>query len=174
MMSRTIGYILAGAVFWLAIGLVAYYAFTSGGLAHRGDYRLGATFDQVDGLTVGAPVYLAGVKIGEVTRLTLDPRSYRPKITFGIRSGIRLPTDSGALVMSDGVLGGKFVRIEPGSDDAFMKPGDDFQFVQDSVIVEQLLERVVVTAERRRKAAGPADDKKPGKTDPPLPNKKER
>lgn len=161
MISRTTGFVLAGAAFWGVLGLVAFYAFSSGGLAQRGDYAVSATFDQVDGLSVGSPVYLAGVKIGEVTRLSLDARNHRPTVRFGIRSGIRLPTDSGALIMSDGLLGGKFVRVEPGSDDTYMKAGDSFQFVQDAVIVEQILERIVVTAEARRKAARDASpDKK--------------
>ena len=153
MISRTTGFVLAGAAFWVALGLAAYYAFSSGGLATRGDYRLSATFDQVDGLSVGSPVYLAGIKIGEVTRLTLSDKTYRPTVRFGIRAGVKLPADSGALIMSDGLLGGKFVRIEPGSDETYMKPGDSFQFVQDAVIVEQILERIVVSAEARRKAA---------------------
>jgi phospholipid/cholesterol/gamma-HCH transport system substrate-binding protein len=173
MMSRTTGYVLAGAGVWLAIGLIAFYAFTSGGLAQRGGYAVVATFDQVDGLSLGAPVYLAGVKIGEVTRMRLDAKSYRPTVTLGIREGVRLPEDSGALIMSDGILGGKFVRIEPGSETAHMKPGDAFQIVQDSVIVEQLLERIVVTAEARRKAAAAPDGKDPGNDAPaPAPDRK--
>lgn len=151
--SRSGRFIFAGIALWVAIGALAYYAFSSGGLANRGDYQLKATFDQVDGLAVGAPVQLAGIKIGEVTRMTLDPKTYRPTVTFGIRGSVRLPEDSGALVMSDGLLGGKFVRIEPGSESSFMKPGDRFQFVQDSVIVELLLERIVQGAEARRRAA---------------------
>lgn len=166
MMSRTVRHMLVGAGVWLAVGLVAYYAFASGGLARRGDFQVSAVFDQVDGLSAGAPVYLAGIKIGEVTRMEVNAKTFRPTVTFGIRAGVRLPTDSGVLIMSDGLLGGKFVRIEPGSDDTYMKTGDRFQFIQDAVVVEQLLERIVVTAEARRRSAQTPREKTPNGKSP--------
>jgi phospholipid/cholesterol/gamma-HCH transport system substrate-binding protein len=145
--------IAAGAI--ALFGLVAVVAWASARGATgtlRGHYLLHAQFDQIDGLVVGSPVQLAGLKIGAVAATTLDRQNLKPGVTLAIREGTRIPVDSAALILSDGVLGGKFVRIDPGADDAYLAPGQRFRHVQDSVIVERLLEKIVRAAEAKRGA----------------------
>jgi len=142
--------ILVGAVVVFALAVFLVYAFASGKSARAG-YVLNARYDQVDGLTVGSPILLAGVKIGEVNEMRLDPASRKPIVGMLIDRAIKLPKDTAAMVLSDGVLGGKFVKLVPGAEDEFMKSGEQFQYVQDSVIVEELLDMIVRRAEARRK-----------------------
>jgi phospholipid/cholesterol/gamma-HCH transport system substrate-binding protein len=156
-----------GAVAVLAAALALWIA-SAGGKAARASsgYTLVARFDQVDGLTVGNPVFLAGIQVGAVLRIELAPGSFKPVVTLSVRRGIAVPTDSAVLVMSDGVLGGKFLRIEPGAETEAMKPGDRFQTVQDSVIIEVLLQKIIQGAEARRRGQEPekrpdAPEKKP-------------
>lgn len=160
---------MIGAVAVLAAA-IALWAASAGGKAARASdgYLLTARFDQVDGLTVGSPVFLAGIQVGSVVRIELAPGSFKPVVTLSVRRGLKVPNDSAVLVMSDGVLGGKFLRIEPGAesdDDKQMKPGDRFQTVQDSVIIEVLLQKIIQGAEARRRGQEPpkpdAPEKKP-------------
>jgi phospholipid/cholesterol/gamma-HCH transport system substrate-binding protein len=151
-MPRPLAEIAAG---FAALGLVGL-ALALAAKGERGaedGYRVSARFGQVDGLAVGNPVFLAGVKVGAVTALALDPAGLKPVVTMTVRRGTSIPVDSGALVVSDGVLGGKYVKIEPGSEAATMKDGARFAVVQDAVVVEQLLDKIVAAAEARRAKA---------------------
>lgn len=160
---------VVGAAAMVVIAGALWLASAGGKAAQASDgYLVTGRFDQVDGLSVGNPVYLAGIQVGTVRRIDLAPGTLKPLVTFTLRRGIPIPADSAALVMSDGVLGGKFVRIEPGSETEPMKPGDRFQMVQDSVIVEQILEKIVLGAEGRQGK----DSKNPGAPDKTPPEKK--
>lgn len=149
---------IVGGVAMLAAALALWLASAGGKAAQASNgYVLTARFDQVDGLTVGSPVFLAGIRVGSVLKIELAPGTLKPLVSLSVRRDIALPADSAALVMSDGVLGGKFVRIEAGSETETMKPGDRFSIVQDSVIVEQILQKIVQGAEARRRG----EEKKP-------------
>jgi phospholipid/cholesterol/gamma-HCH transport system substrate-binding protein len=159
----------------LALGAVALglWLVSAGGKAAeaRGGYLLTARFGQVDGLTTGNPVYLSGINVGSVVKIELAPNSLKALVTIRVRRGLAVPADSALLVMSDGVLGGKYLRIEAGSETETLKPGARFDIVQDSVIVEQILQKIVQGAEARRRGEEPkpeapkkdeAPEKKPG------------
>jgi len=162
-----------GAVAVVAAALALWLASAGGKAARGGDgYLLTARFDQIDGLAVGSPVFMSGIQVGAVVTIDLAPGTLKPLVTLSVRRGLVVPADSAALVMSDGVLGGKFLRIEPGSETEAMKPGERFTIVQDSVIVEQILQKIVQGAEARRRGEEPPKDEKPTpekKPDAPAP-----
>jgi phospholipid/cholesterol/gamma-HCH transport system substrate-binding protein len=138
----------AAAIVLLLAGLA--WASTGSRSTVSGGYLVSARFSAADGLTIGSPVQLAGVKVGAVTRLELDRAGMRPVVTMAITRGVRIPADSAILILSDGVLGGKYLRIEPGAEDRMLAAGEEFPTVQDSVIMEQILEKIVRGAEARR------------------------
>jgi phospholipid/cholesterol/gamma-HCH transport system substrate-binding protein len=139
-----VGAVVCGVIVLLIVGGV------SGGFAAtRAGYVVTARFDQADGLAVGNPVYLAGVQVGKVSAMRLDPKTLQPIVDMRIDDGIEIPIDSAAMILSDGVLGGKFIKIEPGIETSYLKPGGRFDYVQDSVIVEELLQQIVNSAEKR-------------------------
>lgn len=154
----------------LFVAAIALWLVSAGGKAAeaRGGYTLTARFDQVDGLSIGNPVFVAGIQVGKVLKIELAPGTLKPLVTISVQRGIAVPTDSALLVMSDGVLGGKFLRIEAGSETEALKPGERFQTVQDSVIVEQILKKIVQGAEARRRGDEPTKDT-PKKDEPPGP-----
>ena len=152
-----------GAGVFLVIALLVGWASGGGKRATADGYVLSATFDQVDGVTVGTPVQLAGVQIGRVAAVRLNPKSLKPILTLAIQYKIGVPVDSAAMILSDGVLGSKFIRIEPGSEDDMMAPGGAFEFAQSSVILELVLERVVNMAEERMRPTKKAPPKNGGK-----------
>jgi phospholipid/cholesterol/gamma-HCH transport system substrate-binding protein len=141
--------VLVGAAVCVVIALLVAGGVSGGFGGSSSGYTLTARYDQADGLAVGNPVHLAGVEIGKVSAMRLDPKSLRPIVEFRIEDTARIPRDSAAMILSDGVLGGKFVKIEPGVENEYLKPGDRFEFVQDSVIVEELLAKIVDAADRR-------------------------
>ena len=161
---------VVGTVALLAAAIGLWLVSAGGKAAEaRGSYALTARFDQVDGLATGNPVYLAGIQVGSVVKIELAPNSLKPLVTISVRGGLAIPADSALLVMSDGVLGGKFVRIEAGSETEVLKPGGRFETVQDSVIVEQILQKIVQGAEARRRGEEPAKDA-PKKNEAPRPD----
>jgi phospholipid/cholesterol/gamma-HCH transport system substrate-binding protein len=141
--------ILVGTLVLIVFALFIVYAFTGTSLAAKEGYPVTAEFGQVDGLNVGSQVTIAGLKVGQVTKLDLDPNGLRPVVTMIIDRSIKLPTDSSARVATDGLLGGKFIKIDPGGDEEDIQPGGHIEYVQDAVIVERLLQKIVNDAEAR-------------------------
>ncbi len=134
------GIVLAGA---LAFGL---YTLQVTGLelgGQSGGYDLHASFRSAEGIGAGTDVRLAGVKIGSVTGVQLDPQTYRAETTVTIRDGVEIPDDSAILVASEGLLGGSFVEISPGGSPFFYAPGDEIVDTQGSVSLISLLMKFV-------------------------------
>lgn len=138
---------VGGAVLATAIAFVIYAGQATGvGQASTG-YPLTASFRSVEGVTIGTDVRLAGVKIGTVTEMTLNPDTYRADTGFTIRDGVVIPDDSAAVVSSEGLLGGNFVEILPGGSPFFYEAGDEIVDTQGSVSLIQLLLRFVTGGE---------------------------
>ena len=150
-MSRETLHILVGAAV-LLIAPLLFVAFLSGDArtsAAEG-YELTARYNRVDGVTIGTDVLLAGAPVGKVTRQEFDPETLQAVLTFTLLDDIRLPIDTAALIVSDGLLGGKFIKLDPGGAEEMLVAGDSFDYVQDAIIVEALLEKVVLWAEAKR------------------------
>jgi phospholipid/cholesterol/gamma-HCH transport system substrate-binding protein len=156
--------ILVGTLVLIVFALFIVYAFTGRALAGKEGYPITAEFGQVDGLAVGSQVTIAGLPVGQVTKLDLDPQAMRPIVTMIIDRSIKLPTDSSARVATDGLLGPKFIKIDPGGDEEMIAPGGRIEYVQDAVIVERLLQKIVKDAEARHdaRARGGGAGKKSG------------
>lgn len=114
-------------------------------------YDLQAVFNRTDGLAVGAPVRLSGMPVGQVVEQVLDD-GYRAHVTLRINGGLQLPEDSSAVIETDGLLGGKYIELQPGADDDMLPPGGRIVYTQDSVVIEDLLARIVAQAKARRPA----------------------
>jgi phospholipid/cholesterol/gamma-HCH transport system substrate-binding protein len=115
-------------------------------------YDVYATFAHIDGLEIHADVRLAGIRVGEVAEDSFLPATDQARIRMVIEPGYDIPSDSAAIVASDGLFGGKFIKIDPGGDPAPLKAGQSFAYVQDSVDFWRLLQRVVAGAEAQHKA----------------------
>lgn len=150
-LSTEILHSIVGAVVILALAGYMAYGYTTNvrGAAPSDSYPLTAEFRSVDGITEGSRVKLAGVTVGQVTRLEFRPETNGAVLHMRIRNGIDIPYDSVAMIVSDGVFGDKFVKVAPGGDFDMLLPGEEFEFVQDSLILEELLERVILAAEAR-------------------------
>jgi phospholipid/cholesterol/gamma-HCH transport system substrate-binding protein len=143
-MAESKAEILAGAaVLAAAVGFLVYAGQQAGLSRDSGSYSLSASFRSVEGITVGTDVRLAGVKVGTVTALTLNPGTFFADATISVQQGILLPDDSAILVSSEGLLGGNFVEIQPGGSPDNLAPGDEIEDTQGSVSLITLLMKFV-------------------------------
>ena len=133
--------ILAGAgVLAAAIGFLVYAGQETGFTARdTGSYELTASFRSVEGVTVGTDVRLAGVKVGTVTALALNPETFFADATLSVQQNVLLPDDSAALVSSEGLLGGNFVELVPGGSLDNLSPGAEIEDTQGAVSVISLM-----------------------------------
>jgi phospholipid/cholesterol/gamma-HCH transport system substrate-binding protein len=136
--------ILTGAaVLAVAIGFAVYAAQGAGLTGDAGTYPLTASFRSVEGITVGSDVRLAGVKVGTITDLTLNPQTFFADASLQIRNDVLLPTDSAILVSSEGLLGGNFIEILPGGALENLEPGGEIEDTQGAVSLISLLLKFV-------------------------------
>ncbi|SEL23361.1 phospholipid/cholesterol/gamma-HCH transport system substrate-binding protein [Roseovarius azorensis] len=139
--------LVGGVVLAVAIGFLVYAGNTTGMTRAGAEYTLSASFRSADGVSVGTDVRLAGVKVGRVTRLDLDPETYRASAFFTVQDRIRVPDDSAVSISSEGLLGGNFVEILPGGSPFHFEPGDEIEFTQGSVSLVSLLMKFVAGGE---------------------------
>ena len=131
--------VFAGVV---TVVLVLILAYSYGGSRVKptvGAYTLMAKFNWIDGLIDGAEVFLAGVKVGTVVDRRIDAETYNAIVSMSVANGVKLSVDTVAGIASEGVLGGKYVRLEPGTEKTYLKPGEaiaktkDFRSLEDQV-----------------------------------------
>ncbi|MBD9527952.1 MULTISPECIES: outer membrane lipid asymmetry maintenance protein MlaD [Paracoccus] len=132
-----------------AILLIAggFLFWSTAGNAHRGiggeNYELRAAFPNVDGIEVGTDVRVAGVKVGRVSAVELNPATYLAEARLRIPGDIKLPTDSAALIQTDGLLGGSYIELQPGGAADNLAPGDEIEDVQGAVSLLSLMMKFV-------------------------------
>lgn len=102
-------------------------------------YPLHASFRSVEGITLGTDVRMAGVKIGTVTEISLNPQTFFADTTVTVKKGVDLPDDSQILVASEGLLGGAFIEILPGGSLTNLAAGDEILDTQGAVSTLGLL-----------------------------------
>jgi phospholipid/cholesterol/gamma-HCH transport system substrate-binding protein len=111
------------------------------GLGDNG-YRLTAGFEQVGGLKPGAPVSMSGVTIGRVESIGYDFTEYKARVVLRIDGRYdRIPEDSDASIFTAGLLGGQYVGIVPGGSETFFTDGDQIEFTQSAIVLENLISK---------------------------------
>ncbi|MFV0336373.1 MAG: outer membrane lipid asymmetry maintenance protein MlaD [Tropicimonas sp.] len=147
-MSDSRAEILAGgATLAVAAAFVIYAAQGSGMAAAPGSYELSASFRSVEGIAPGTDVRMAGVRIGTVTGLALNPETFRADLTMSVADTLELPEDSSVAISSEGLLGGNFVELVPGGSPFTLAPGDEIQDTQGALSLLALLAKFVSSSE---------------------------
>ncbi len=146
MRGRSLAEVLTGAVVLLiAAGFLFYAVVHSGRASMAGGYSLTARFDRIDGLPPGADVRVAGVKVGSVTDMRIDPQNFLAVVTMRISDAIKLPRDSSARILSEGLLGGNYIALEPGGDEATLQPGQAIPNTQSAMNLVDLIGKFIFT-----------------------------
>lgn len=127
---------------FLVIGVAAvfvFFAYETAQVKAVQGYTVTADFFRAGGLTAGSDVRISGIKVGAVTGSRLDRETYDAVVTMSIASDVRLPEDTAAVIGSEGILGGRYVRLEPGDSETMIEPGGriaetrDFKSLEDQV-----------------------------------------
>ena len=128
-----------GAVVLLVAGVFVFFAYDMAQVKAVEGYEVTALFYKIGGLNEGSDVRISGIKVGTVIDHELDSESYDARVRMTITREIKLPVDTVASIASEGLLGGKYVRLEPGTDKSFIKDGGiitktkDFRSLEDQV-----------------------------------------
>ena len=135
-------FMIAGllSIFWLVTEL--------GGVAAVGNetYTLRARFVSASGLKPGADVELAGVVVGQVTRVSYIADDYEAEVELAITKDAILQDDAIASIRSTGIIGGKFLKITPGGSDIILVENDEIRETESSVNFEELLSKYIFSS----------------------------
>ena len=142
-MSRNIIETGMGAVVILVAAVFLVFSYSVSDLRPAQGYDVIAKFNAIDGLTVGSDVRVAGVKIGTVVGERIDQKEYRAVVTMKIDHNIELPDDTAVRISSSGILGGKYVKLEPGSSKKFVSNDGELTNTKDVISLEELLGKVI-------------------------------
>ena len=135
---------LVGVFVLIGLAAIAYLSIALGGASYRGPGGLDliVTFDQVGGLKSRSRVVVGGVKVGQISGISLD-EDLRARVVLDIDERLELPTDTSAAILTSGVLGNQYIELEPGGEEAILKSGDEIEFTQSALILEQMISRLV-------------------------------
>ncbi len=135
---------LVGVFVLMGLAAIAYMSVALGGASYRGPggLQLIVTFDQVGGLKPRSRVVVGGVKVGQISGISLD-ENLRARVVIDIDERLELPTDTSAAILTSGVLGNQYIELEPGGEEAILKSGDEIEFTQSALILEQMISRLV-------------------------------
>lgn len=137
---------IVGVFVLVGILCLAYLSIKLGKMELLGgdNYQVIAEFNSVSGLKEGASVEIAGVEVGRVDRITLDPaKGYLAKVYLQINSATKLSDDTIASVRTRGIIGDKFILLKPGGSDTMLANGGRIRDTESAVDFEQLLSEYI-------------------------------
>jgi phospholipid/cholesterol/gamma-HCH transport system substrate-binding protein len=137
--GRNIVETIVGALVLLVAGVFVFYAFAKSDRGGPSGYEILARFDRIDGLKRGADVTVSGVKVGSVTGFELDRKTYQAVVRMSVASNVELPIDTNAKVISESLLGGMVVVLEPGGDKQLIKNGGEIDKTQGAIPLSELI-----------------------------------
>ncbi|HUK10849.1 MAG TPA: outer membrane lipid asymmetry maintenance protein MlaD [Stellaceae bacterium] len=162
-MGRNAVETMMGAVVLVVAALFLFFAYTTSQVQSGGGYSLTARFDHVDGVRDGTDVRLSGIKVGSVLSQTLEPKTFVAVLRLNIDRGIQLPTDSVVTITSSGLLGDKYLSIEPGNEDKMIQPGGEITHTQSAMSLESLIGQVIFSAGKKDSGEGGGNASAPPK-----------
>jgi phospholipid/cholesterol/gamma-HCH transport system substrate-binding protein len=170
-MRRNLIETVLGGVVLLVAALFLVFAYSNASLRTVSGYDLVAKFDRIDGLNLGSDVRVSGIKVGTITSQDIDPQTYLAVVHFTVDPRIKLPVDSAAEVVSESLLGSKYLSLVPGADSKMLQPGQEIRFTQSPINLESLVGQFIFSGkggagggadESGKESAPPPDEKKSG------------
>lgn len=145
-MGRNLIETVMGAVVLLVTAIFLFFAWDMAQVRAVQGYDVKAVFFRVGGLTAGSDVRIAGIKVGTVDEIHLDPQTYDAVVVMNIRSDIHVPNDTSATISAEGLLGGKYVRLEPGKASEMLAAGDSIENTHDYRALEDQVGEIIFLA----------------------------
>ena len=138
-MQKNIVETLIGAVVLFVAVFFLLFAYKSSNISNGDGYAITAKFDNASGVSLGSDVRIGGIKVGVVSTLGLDKTTYQALVTMQIHKTTLVPKDSSASIVGDGLLGGKYVQLIPGGDEAMLEAGGTINYTQSAVNLEEMI-----------------------------------
>lgn len=142
-MGRSLLETVMGAVVLGVALFFAFFVYDQRTVSTADGYAVNAAFSDVSGVSPGSEVRLGGIKVGTVTSMHLENETYRPMLGMHVRNNVKLPMDTSAAIVSESLLGGKYVKLEPGADDRMLEAGGEIRYTQSSVNLEEMIGKFV-------------------------------
>lgn len=142
---RTLEILVGALVMLIAYGFV-HFSYSSSKVKTAQGYSLNLRFHKIGTIKDGAEVKVAGVTVGRVARMSLDRDSYEVVMQVTVQDDLKLPKDTKAAITTDGLLGNKYVKIEPGQSKDMLKPGEFIAQTKDALSIEDLVTKIVQLA----------------------------
>jgi len=161
--KRSVVETLIGAAVLLVAALFLIYAFRNVDAGTPSGYDLFAKFDRIDGLKKGSDVTISGIKVGSVVDWQLDPKTFQAVVRLSIDSRYKLPRDTSAKLVSESLLGGLTLSLEPGGDDKDLAAGGEITKTQGSINLLDLIGQAIFSGTK-------SGDKAPAPGAPPSLN----
>ena len=134
---------IMGIVVIVVAALFLFFAYKVSDLQVVKGYEVTARFLKVGGLTVGSDVRINGIKVGTVVAQKLNNQDYDAEIKMSLSPEIKLPKDSVASIVSDGLIGNKFIKIEPGKSEELLQNGDVIAKTKDFKTLEDMVGEII-------------------------------
>jgi len=141
-------FVLLGA---LALVFLALKAGNLTSFSSGAKYRVTAEFDNIGGLKVRAPVKSAGVVVGRVSGISLDPVTFRAVVAMDLEEGVQFPKDTSAQILTSGLLGEQYIGFEAGGEESNLKAGDKLARTQSAVVLENLISQFLYNQSNSKK-----------------------
>lgn len=146
-MNRSIIETLLGAAVLLAAGYFLFFAYQHSDVGRSGQgYPLYATFERVNGLTLGSDVRISGIKVGTVTDMTLDTKTFLATLTLNLKKDVALSDDTVAEITSDGLFGNSYLALNPGGSEDILKAGDSLTYTQAPATFSELITKFMLSS----------------------------
>jgi phospholipid/cholesterol/gamma-HCH transport system substrate-binding protein len=123
----------------LGVVFLALKAANLGSFSSGDTYTLYARFDNIGGLKVRGPVRSAGVTVGRIASIKLDPKTYQGVVQLEVEKQVQFPVDSSARILTSGLLGDQYIGLEAGGDDKMFQASDTIKQTQSAVVLESLI-----------------------------------
>jgi phospholipid/cholesterol/gamma-HCH transport system substrate-binding protein len=130
---------------FVVIGLlcIGYMTVKLGHVSILGDnsYSLIAKFTSASGLRIGNAVDMLGMEIGRVEKLTMDQENQKAVVEIRVRNGVKIYDDAIASIKTEGLIGDKYVSVDPGGGGKILKPGGAITETQAAVDLTEIISK---------------------------------
>jgi phospholipid/cholesterol/gamma-HCH transport system substrate-binding protein len=167
-MNRSVVETVLGALVLLVAGVFLAFSYQTADVADVEGYEVKANFSSIGGLKAGDDVMISGVKVGQIAKVELDPKTYLARITMELDNAVRLPEDTAAMISSQSLLGGRYLSIEPGGAEETIPAGGEIQFTQAPQNLEELLGKFIFSMKNGSKEEETSPPESPVKPAPEI------
>ena len=165
-MNRNVIETIMGGVVLIIAVVFLVFAYSSANTGAVRGYEVTAKFNNIGDLKRGSDVRISGIKVGTVVDTSLDPRTFLAQVHLSIDDNVKLPADTSARILSEGLLGGPYLSLDPGAEDKMIGPGGEITTTQDAVNIADLLGRFVFGSAQKQEEEKPKSGGASGATPP--------